>query len=117
MDEDRSAVSSMRAITISREYGSGGGEIATRTATRLGWQLIDHEVVVRVAQELGVSEAEAEASDERVEGLISRFLIGLQAIQPTTIPLAAPISWAIDPQVYDEARRRVIEGAVAMGHV
>ncbi|TMC19430.1 MAG: cytidylate kinase-like family protein, partial [Chloroflexi bacterium] len=44
MDEDRSAVSSMRAITISREYGSGGGEIATRTATRLGWKLIDHEV-------------------------------------------------------------------------
>src|SRR6266567_1629628 len=57
MDEDRSAVSSMRAITISREYGSGGGEIATRTATRLGWKLIDHEVVVRVAQELGVTEA------------------------------------------------------------
>jgi len=61
MDEDRSAISSMRAITISRQYGSGGGEIAARLATRLGWKLIDHEVVVRVAQELGVTEAEAEA--------------------------------------------------------
>ena len=28
MDEDRRAVAAMRAITISREYGSGGGEIA-----------------------------------------------------------------------------------------
>src|SRR3954454_15496845 len=46
----------MRAITISREYGSGGGEIAGRLATRLGWRLVDHEVVVRVARELGVTE-------------------------------------------------------------
>ena len=38
MDEDRSLIEAMRAITISREYGSGGGEIATRLAQRLGWQ-------------------------------------------------------------------------------
>ena len=55
MDEDRNALAEMRAVTISREYGSGGGEIAARLAERLGWQLIDHEVVVRVAQSMGVS--------------------------------------------------------------
>jgi cytidylate kinase len=49
MDEDRSAIAAMRAITISREYDSGGGEIAARLAKRLGWQLIDHKVVVGVA--------------------------------------------------------------------
>ncbi len=42
-------VGQMRAVTISREYGSGGGEIAARLAQKLGWQLIDHEIVVRVA--------------------------------------------------------------------
>ncbi len=114
MDEDRSAVSSMRAITISREYGSGGGEIATRTATRLGWKLIDHEVVVRVAQELGVTEAEAEAYDERTESVVSRILATLQAIQPT-IPVAPPVLLTTDAHDYNEARRRVIEGAVAAG--
>src|SRR6266516_3443532 len=50
MDEDRSAIARMRAITISREYGSGGGEIGARLAKRLGWQLIDHEVVVWVGR-------------------------------------------------------------------
>ena len=116
MDENRSAVASMRAITISREYGSGGGEIATRIAERLGWKLIDHEVVVRVAQELGVTEAEAEAYDERTESTASRILATLQAIQPT-IPVAPPVLLTTDAQDYNEARRRVIEGAVAAGQV
>ncbi len=116
MDADRDTISQMRAITISREYGSGGGEIAARLAQRLGWQLIDHEVVVRVAQRLGVSEAEAEAYDEHVEGLVSRILSSLQAIQPT-FPVAPPVPLTTDSSAYHEARRRVIEGAVATGHV
>lgn len=116
MVEERSAVSSMRAITISRQYGSGGGEIATRLAAHLGWKLIDHEVVVRVAQELGVTEAEAEAYDERTESIASRILATLQAIQPT-IPVAPPVLLNTDAQDYNEARRRVIEGAVAAGQV
>src|SRR5947209_5679690 len=69
MDEDGSAITAMGAITISREYGSGGGEVAARLAKRLGWQLIDHEVVVRVAEMLQVSEEEAEEHDECVERL------------------------------------------------
>jgi cytidylate kinase len=74
MDQEHNMTSEMQAITISREYGSGGGEIAARLAHRLGWQLIDHEVVERVAQELGVSEAEAEEHDEYAESLASRIL-------------------------------------------
>src|SRR2546421_11668115 len=116
MDEDRSAISSMQAITISREYGSGGGEIAARLATHLGWQLIDHEVVVRVAEELGVSEAEAEEYDERTESIVSRILTSLQAIPPT-IPVAPPVLVTTDARAYNKARHRVIEGAVATGHV
>ena len=86
MDENRSAITTMRAITISREYGSGGGEIATRLAQRLGWQLIDHEVVVRVAQKLHVSEEEAEYHDERVESLAARIFKSLRLAHPTLEP-------------------------------
>jgi cytidylate kinase len=110
------SISRMRAVTISREYGSGGGEIATRLARQLGWKLIDHEVVVRVAQELGVSEAEAEVYDERTESTVSRILSSLQAIQPV-LPVAPPMLLTTDPRAYNEARRRVIEGAVVAGHV
>src|SRR5213080_211772 len=90
MSKDLSAISQMRAITISREYGSGGGEIATRLARHLGWQLIDHEVVVQVAHELGVSEAEAEEHDERVESLVGRLLKGMRLFEPAAL-VTAPI--------------------------
>ncbi len=59
------------AITLSREYGSGGGEIASRLAKRLGWDLIDHAIVERTARELGTSQEEAEAHDEYTEGRVS----------------------------------------------
>lgn len=116
MDADCVAVPQMRAITISREYGSGGGEIAARLAKRLGWQLVDHEVVVRVAEHLGVSEAEAEAYDEWAEGLASRILSSLKIVQPT-MPGTIPVQMTTDSRIYNQARRRVIEGAVAAGHV
>ena len=116
MDENRSAITTMRAITISREYGSGGGEIAAHLAQRLQWQLIDHEVVVRVAQKLQVSQEEAEEHDERVESLASRILKSLRLIHPT-MPVALEIPLTIDSRAFYEARCQVIEGAVATGHV
>ena len=64
MNEDIDAINRMRAITISREYGSGGGEIASRLAKLLGWALIDHAIVERTARELGTSAEVAEAHDE-----------------------------------------------------
>ncbi len=118
MSEDLVSISQMRAITISREYGSGGGEIATRLATRLGWQLIDHEVVVQVAHELGISEAEAEARDERVEGLVSRILTSMQLFEPAALVAApVPVPVVSDTRTYAEALRRVVEGAANTGHV
>jgi CMP/dCMP kinase len=40
MSENIDFIHQMRAIIVSREYGSGGGEIAFRLAQRLGWHLI-----------------------------------------------------------------------------
>src|SRR6478609_7134103 len=70
----------MSAVTISREYGSGGGEVARRLADRLGWHLVDHEVVADVARALNVSEKEAEAHDERIDTLASRILSTLGVV-------------------------------------
>ena len=33
----------MNVITVSREYGAGGGEVARRLAEFLGWELLDRE--------------------------------------------------------------------------
>src|SRR5712692_8037094 len=95
MDVDPGMISQMRAVTISREYGSGGGEVAARLAKRLGWQLIDHEVVVRVAQKLHVSEEEAEYHDERVESLAARIFKSLRLAHPT-MPVTVDIPLTMD---------------------
>lgn len=116
MDEDHSAYARMRAVTISREYGSGGGEIAARLAKRLAWQLIDHEVVVRVAELLRVSEEEVEEHDECVESLPSRIFKGLRLVHPT-MPVTVDIPFTVDSRAFHEARSQIIEGAVASGQV
>jgi cytidylate kinase len=116
MTENNDPISRMRAITISREYGSGGGEIAARLTERLGWQLIDHEVVVRVAQELGVTIDEAEAHDERTEGLVARILTSMQAIEPAVF-VNSHVSLVSNERVYRDALRGVVEAAVDTGHV
>src|SRR5258708_20589260 len=89
----------MRVITISREYGSGGGEIAARLAQQLDWELGDHAVVERMAQELGIAPEEAEARDEHVEGLVVRMLAALQVVGPV------PVELAPTPEVEDRDRK------------
>ncbi len=116
MEQKPDIISNMRAITISREYGSGGGEIARRLAQRLGWQLVDHEIVVRVAGELGVSEEEVEAHDEYSEGVAARILSSLQAMQPAMFAIS-PVPPMTTAEGYQEALSRVVEGALATGHV
>ncbi len=117
MEQKRDTISRMRAITISREYGSGGGEVAHRLAQHLGWQLVDHEIVVRVASELGVSEQEVEAQDEYAESITSRIISSLQAMQPAMFAISAPFPDTPTIESYQEALDRVVQGAVATGHV
>ena len=47
----------MPLITISRQYGSGGSEIADRVARALEWHLYDNAVVNDVAKRLGMQPA------------------------------------------------------------
>lgn len=108
---DASGVSAMRAVTISREYGSGGGEIAARLAQRLGWQLVDHEVITQIAQRLGVEEEDAEAHDEHAEGWIVQFLSTMQTVGPM-VALPANLSFPPDDVAYAHALRDVVTAAV-----
>lgn len=46
----------MAVITISRQYGSGGEEIAQRVCDVLGYTYFDKNMLVQVASEMGLSE-------------------------------------------------------------
>lgn len=47
---------SIKIITISREYGSGGRAIGEKTAEILGWKFLDGKIIEEVAKESGLSE-------------------------------------------------------------
>ena len=116
MAQEQNEISRMCAITISREYGSGGGEIARRLAQRLGWNLIDHEAVLRIAKELGVSEEEAEARDERTAGFFEELLITMQGIEPSLYTNVPP-EVLTSAQDYRDALEHVIARAAEEKHV
>lgn len=91
----------MRVITMSREYGSGGGEIASRLALKLGWRLVDHEVVVEVAHRLGVAESDAAQRDEQPESLVDQVLRSFRAVDPTPLSLVGIPDVLVSPQMHD----------------
>ncbi|HEX9057189.1 MAG TPA: cytidylate kinase-like family protein [Ktedonobacterales bacterium] len=116
MSDERTRVVEMRAITISRQYGSGGGEVAARLAERLGWQLIDHHIVAEVAVAMGITEEEAKARDERVERIVTHVLsaMGHAAAEAA---VAVPSTSVIADDAYYEAVRNAVEMAVNVGRV
>jgi len=54
----------IRVITIEREYGSGGAEIAKKVADRLGWKLWDQLLTNEIAR---VMECDCRVVEERAE--------------------------------------------------
>ena len=40
----------IKIVTIEREYGCGGGEIAQKVASRLGWKLWDRWLTEEIAR-------------------------------------------------------------------
>lgn len=50
----------MAAITISRQYGSGGRKVALRVSEILGWTLFDKRLMMQVANDVGLSPEDVE---------------------------------------------------------
>ena len=60
-------------VTISRQAGAGGDEIARLTADALGWKVLDNDLVERLLVEKGFPRAKAETFEEKEPGLLHRF--------------------------------------------
>jgi len=58
----------MAIVTISRQIGSGGDEIAARLANELSFTLVDQGLLVRLMQEHGLSRTEFDELDEEQHG-------------------------------------------------
>ena len=73
-------------ITISRQYGAGGSDVARRVASALGWSVVDNELVEQVAQRAGIPMAEVAERDERAPGFVERLTRTLAAATPELFP-------------------------------
>jgi cytidylate kinase len=103
-------------LTVSRLYGSGGSEVAARTAKLLGWSLLDNSVVDAVAARMGVSVAEVRDREERVPSLVERLTSAMaMGSQEWMSPIAAA-KRPTDEQLI-EVTRHIIDEAIARGPV
>jgi cytidylate kinase len=63
----------IKIVTIEREYGSGGGEIAQLLAKQLGWKLWDQLLTEEIARLAECSKAVVELREERTDPLYYRL--------------------------------------------
>ncbi|HVN81664.1 MAG TPA: cytidylate kinase-like family protein [Terriglobia bacterium] len=64
----------IRVITLEREYGSGGGAIARKLASRLGWKLWDHLLTQEIARRMDCECRAVEEHEERRDPAYYRLL-------------------------------------------
>jgi cytidylate kinase len=105
----------MPLITISRQFGSGGSEIAERVARALDWHLYDNAVVNEVAKRLGMQPAEVSAREERVPSLPERIASAMALGMPEVMPTVADLPLRPNEDRISEMTTRVMEEAVLAG--
>ncbi len=69
-----------KVITISRQYGSGGREIGSKLAAKLGIPFYDNEIITRAAKESGFAEAAFEnAESKATNSLLYSIAMGMNS--------------------------------------
>src|SRR5271156_6086429 len=63
----------IRILTVEREYGSGGGEIAQLLAKQLGWKLWDQDLTEEIARLANCPKDIVQGREERTDPLYYRL--------------------------------------------
>ncbi len=102
-------------VTIEREYGSGGGDIAQLLATRLGWKLWDQQLTEEIARIANCPKEVVEHREERADPLYYRlfksFLRGSYEGSVNAQKLNL-----VDSETILKMTERVVEHAAKKGH-
>ncbi|MPZ13175.1 MAG: cytidylate kinase-like family protein [Chloroflexi bacterium] len=112
----------MAVITVSRQYASGGGEIAQRVAERLDAVLLDRELIHEVARRLGLPEDVVSEHDERGESIVARLVNALRLSYPdASLPpdmIEPPGDFPdLSNRAYVQVTEQVIQEAVRTANV
>ena len=103
-----------KALTVSREYGSGGAEIAALIARELGWRLLDKELITEISKMEQVPPSEVAAFDEKVDPWIHRITRLVWGLGADGISAVAPVEM-FDAEKAAHLAKRIIEEAYNIG--
>jgi len=105
----------IQIITIEREYGSGGGDIAALLARQLGWKLWDQELTEEIARLANCPKQVVANREERTDPLYYRlFKSFLRGSYEGS--LNAPNLNLVDSESILKVTQRVVENAAQTGH-
>ena len=110
-------------ITITRQYASGGANVARLVGRELGWDVIDNEFVDEVARRAGLPPDAVAQRDERAPGLLERVARTLAAGSPEAFLATAgaspaePATLPPDEAAIVRLTERVIAEAAAQGRI
>jgi cytidylate kinase len=104
-----------RALTVSREYGSGGARIAKLIAERMRWELLDAALIAEVARAAHVDIRTARENDERVDSWFHQFSkAGCRAAVAAAGAVPGDRDW-FDAEAMAALSRGVIDRAYTQG--
>jgi cytidylate kinase len=103
-----------RVLTVEREYGSGGAQIANKLAERLGWKLWDQLLTNEIARLMECDCRVVEEREEKRDPLFYRLLMAFMRGSHEG-SLNAPRLKIADASCIREAAERVVRSAAERG--
>ncbi len=72
-------------VTIARQFGSGGSDIAQLVAQEGGLSYVDSQIITEVATRLGVDTQYAQRQDEHTKGMVGHIVEAVRTSNPFTV--------------------------------
>ncbi len=96
----------IQLITISREYGAGGSELAALLGERLGWRVLDRDLIQQLARRLECETTEIAALSEHPPSFLDRLASSGLVTAPESASHAVP--WSTDSDRLAALTREVL---------
>ncbi len=113
---------SIDLVTVSREFGAGGSDLARALGTRLQWPVLDRELVKAVATRLRLDPRHVEPLDERTTNWLARLVASALLMTPPEQHIDVDSNTIVHPDAVAEAARAAILAAaqspplIVVGH-
>ena len=105
-----------RVLTVNREFGSGGGRIAQAVAQRLGWKLLDRDIIDAIAYAAHVDASVVRHYDEHVDSWLRR--INQQAMRSAALAAGLELrpGSVFDAEEMVKLTQKIVEEAHSEGN-